>query len=172
MRKFSGSTLALAVVAAFVMASGCGSDGGGGQVASAGDPSASQQTQPAENNDERTRQYVNCLRDQGLDVPDPEPGAIKVRLPDRNEPGVPDALRACQPYAPDAGGGAVDESTELAAAREYAACMRANGMPDFPDPDPDKGAVFDKELASLPTFGSADRVCSPLLADARPGEKK
>jgi len=158
------------LVALTITLAGCGSDGAD-QVATAGGATGGADAPSvAADVTERVRQYVDCLRGKGLRVADPAPGSTKVQLEDRDQPGFHEALRACQQFAPDTATGAGDEATRLAAAREFAACMRVNGMPAFPDPDPDKGAVFPKELATDAAYESAYRACAQHLGDLAGGK--
>jgi hypothetical protein len=47
--------------------------------------------------------------------------------------------------------------------RQYAACMRRSGFPDFPDPDPDRGIPLPKSLLNDPDYKSADSTCGQNL---------
>ena len=63
---------------------------------------------------------------------------IRATARDRHEhPGVPEALSACKDLEPpgftSAASGAAQQQ---AAALKFAQCIRENGVPDFPDPDP------------------------------------
>jgi hypothetical protein len=67
------------------------------------------------------------------------------------------------------GCGASNASGNGAAARldpavKMARCMRAHGVPGFPDPRPGSGLVIPNGLdASAPAFQSAQRTCAKLL---------
>ncbi|MBM2620734.1 hypothetical protein JIG36_35065 [Actinoplanes sp. LDG1-06] len=103
-------------------------------------PSASATDQNAQ-----LRAYAKCMRANGVDMPDPNadgvlsmPG-IKADSPEMKN--VEAAAEKCRDLAP-----AMDEprkisAEDLAKARELSKCMRENGLPDFPDPDPETGAV-------------------------------
>lgn len=102
--------------------------------------------------------YARCIRANGYPQwPDPGPdGQIMITRDmgiDRNDPRFQAAMEACQDLRPaglGGGGGAMvgpggmagtggfaDEEQALAFAR----CMRENGVPDFPDPNPGSGGV-------------------------------
>lgn len=113
---------------------------------------------PALDDNERTRQYVACLREHGVQVADPEAGK-QVRL-DEDRPQDKQAAQACRQYLPTAVTGKGGDITLL---REYAACMRRSGFPDFPDPDPDRGIQLPKSLLNDPAYKSADSACGQNL---------
>lgn len=155
----------LPVVAVGAMA--CGAEpeddvatAGGGTTATTGTGPA-----PATDRAERQRQYTECLRSHGIEVADVEAGKdVEVTEPD--DEAVKEAARACQAYAPDSD--AAKAGADVAALREYASCMRANGVAEFPDPDPDGQLNIPKTILNSPEFDTADRACT---ADSgKPGE--
>jgi hypothetical protein len=102
---------------------------------------------------EKVRAYTKCMRENGVDMQDPEPGGAGV-------PGIPAigggtgpageaqakkidaAVEKCASLLPaDVGEGRKITPEDLAKARELSKCLRENGLPDFPDPDPETGAV-------------------------------
>ncbi|RVX40725.1 hypothetical protein EDD27_3146 [Nonomuraea polychroma] len=48
----------------------------------------------------------------------------------------------------------------------FAKCMRANGMPDFPDPQPDTALAFSPELLGSPQFKAAEKSCKQFQPPA------
>jgi hypothetical protein len=57
------------------------------------------------------------------------------------------------------------------ASLRYARCMRASGVPDFPDPKPGGGFLFQAGAGvdpSAPAFKAAQAKCSKLLPDGGP----
>ncbi|WP_116112125.1 hypothetical protein [Amycolatopsis ruanii] len=71
-------------------------------------------------------------------------------------------------------GGSSSSTTQAAAASAdpvaYAQCMRANGVPNFPDPQADGGMTFDEGSGIDPQsqqFKDADSKCKQLM----PGDK-
>ncbi|WP_433795342.1 hypothetical protein [Actinoplanes sp. CA-252034] len=85
--------------------------------------------------DTRNLKFAECLREQGLDVPDPEPGkGMTLKFgPGSDQQKVQAAMEACREWAPQgmAGGAAPDPSRD-ATMRDYAQCMRDNGVDAFP----------------------------------------
>ncbi|MEU0565139.1 hypothetical protein ABZ297_07065 [Nonomuraea sp. NPDC005983] len=76
-------------------------------------------------------------------------------------------VRTIASVAPQAG----DEKPQTAAASKgdalaFATCMRAHGMPDFPDPKPDKGLAFSPELVNSPQFKAAEKSCKQFQPPA------
>jgi len=97
--------------------------------------------------------FAQCMRDHGVEMADPEVGdngEMKVQIgggpgtegtpPDRTK--VDAAMQACQKLMP--GGGEMRKLSpeDLEKLRKMAECMRANGVPNFPDPDPNGGGLM------------------------------
>lgn len=91
--------------------------------------------------------FTQCLRDEGVDVPDVQldaSGAPIIRPEDvagidLESPEVQAAADACLPILTDAGAFSFADDPELQALlqdslREFAVCMREEGIADFPDP--------------------------------------
>jgi hypothetical protein len=80
-------------------------------------------------------EYARCMRERGIDVPDPRPGVGGVRgmlmdADSRNDRGFPEAERECRKYLQDLVG-EIDEDLrrEFEEARlEFARCMRDEGF--------------------------------------------
>jgi hypothetical protein len=136
--------LALAT-AALALVSGCGGDSDKGGVATVGGGSAAP-TASASADPDQGRKFAQCMRDNGVpDFPDPGPdGQMLGEDFDRkklaSEAGLK-AYQACRDLSPNGG-----ERTELDPAqqeqlREWAACMRENGI-DMPDPNPNTGGFL------------------------------
>jgi hypothetical protein len=110
----------------------------GAQPQQSADPSA-----PSDNPEERVRQWVACMRAEGIEVPDPEPGdrtgksALVFEAPAGDKAKIGAAIEKCHRYMPDGGQAARQPLTaeEIEERRRSAQCMRENGFPDFPDPN-------------------------------------
>jgi hypothetical protein len=149
------AVLALALTA-------CGS--GGAEVAAGSSPSSS----AAMSQEERSREFAQCMRDNGVDVPDPEPGGKpggfgKV---DRTDPDFERAREACREFVPGGGDLSKLDPAKLDQLRVFAQCMRDNGI-DLPDPDPNGGKLgglgqIDRDS---PAFRSALDVCRDKLPE-------
>ncbi len=166
--------LALPVTVALTL-SGCAADdsddtGGVATAGSAGPKPSSSAS--ALSDDERRLKFAACLRDQGLDVPDPEPGQNGPRFnfgSDVDPTKVQAALQQCREYAPNGGQPPKLDAEQVEQVRKLARCMRDNGVPNFPDPaadgriqpgqagidvkDPKVRAAFDKCRETVPNLG-------------------
>ena len=136
------------VAALAVALAACGGRGGGGDGGGGGGTSAD----PAEFQDAML-EYAECMRDQGVDFPDPEPGEDGAVLvgPDPDE-GPPTAAEQeelaaadaeCKGILEDVEGSLPEPSPEEQRemqdrALAFAECMREAGI-DFPDPEFDEG---------------------------------
>ena len=137
----------------------------------------------AMSNEEAIFAFTACLREQGIDVDDPEVDANgNVRPPGmRNaDEGDREAMReafdACGEYLQDAtfGFNREDDTERQDMMFEYAACMRDNGY-DMPDPDfstthepgdgQGRGGPFGSIDPDDPAFQAAQEACSDILGD-------
>jgi hypothetical protein len=155
--------LMMAVVVPLLMVAlaACGSSGSGDDVASAGGTRSSSPAPRA--GDDSGLKFAKCMREHGVDIPDPEPG---------KQPPVVDgpagsrehkALESCKQFLPS--GGEVEKISpeDLEKVRQYAKCMREHGI-DMPDPGPDGsltgGVVTGDDAAKL---DAADKACQSQL---------
>ncbi|KOX26506.1 hypothetical protein ADK67_16010 [Saccharothrix sp. NRRL B-16348] len=152
------SSIVLAALALALTA--CGS--GGAEVAA---PSSSS---VAMSQEERSREFAKCMRDNGVDVPDPEPGGKpggfgKV---DRTDPDFERATDACREFLPGGGDLSKLDPAKLDQLRVFAQCMRDNGI-DVPDPDPNGGKLtgLGQLDRNTPAFRSALDVCRDKLPE-------
>ncbi|WP_371405287.1 hypothetical protein OHA10_06665 [Kribbella sp. NBC_00662] len=166
MRK---TILATSVLAAAVLITGCGADKPDAQVASgSGAQSTAPSSAPASlSQDEMAVKFTQCLRENGLNVPDPEPGKGPMLRFDKNsgvtQEQVQKAMEACRQYDPQAQGSANPQQAENG--RKYAECMRKNGVEKFPDPKPDqRGIMIGPGVADDPDFQKAQGACQSILA--------
>jgi hypothetical protein len=75
------------------------------------------------------------------------------------------ALVACGSSSPPAGAGRTGGPALV-----YAKCMRAHGVPNFPDPSARGGLVIPNDInPQSPAFSSAQQLCD-ALPGARPGQ--
>jgi len=165
MRK---TILAAAALAAAVLLTGCGADEPGTQVASGSGASAgpSSSGSPSLSRDEMAVKFTQCLRENGLNVPDPEPGkpAMFKFGPESGSPEqVQKAMDACRQYSPQGDANADPQLEENG--RKYAECMRKNGVEKFPDPKPgQRGIQIGSEVGEDPDFQKAQDACQSILA--------
>jgi hypothetical protein len=184
MSAMTRSPLIVAVVAAALAVGACGSSDDG----TGGSGSAKSQDDKAF---EGALKYAKCMREHGIDMPDPQrvgSGGIKQTMNGR--PGSRAKMEAankdCQKYM-QIGGGRAPSAAEQAKAKDamlaYAKCMRDNGV-DMPDPKfsnsgggvtfqlggpGNKGGSTGGPNPDSPTFKAADKVCHSKLADLEKG---
>ncbi|MFI9641655.1 hypothetical protein ACIG87_16585 [Micromonospora sp. NPDC051925] len=166
--------LALPVVAALAL-TGCqadDSDDSGVATAGGGGVQPSLSAAAGMSDEERQLKFAACLREQGLDVPDPEPGQNGPRFnfgSDVDTAKVQAALQQCREYAPNGGQPRQLDADQVEQVRKLSKCMRENGVPNFPDPaadgrvqpgqagldlkDPKLRAAFDKCRETVPNLG-------------------
>ncbi|MFI6299655.1 hypothetical protein ACIBEJ_49230 [Nonomuraea sp. NPDC050790] len=156
----------LLAAGALTVIAGCGSQptsAGVASVASA-QPSASASATPTTTADpqEQARKFAQCMRDNGVDMPDPDPNGkmgLKIDAKKVNEPAFKKAAEACKDLRPfrDRADLTPEDQERL---RQYAACMRENGV-DMPDPDPNGGFGGKRPAlnADDPTFKKAVEAC-------------
>ncbi|MEV1121485.1 hypothetical protein AB0I91_41055 [Actinosynnema sp. NPDC049800] len=154
------SSIVPAALALALALTGCGS--GGAEVAGSSSSSV------AMSQEDRSREFAKCMRDNGVDVPDPEPGGKpggfgKV---DRTDPDFERAREACRELLPGGGDLSKVDPDKLDQLRVFSQCMRDNGI-DLPDPDPNGGklgglAQIDRES---PAFRAALDACRDKLPE-------
>ena len=117
--------------------------------------------------------FTQCMRDNGIDLPDPDPDTGLPKLEgdqvDPSNPTFQKAMKACESLQPEGGVRGEGEvgPEELDKFQAYAECMRENGLPDFPDPQPGgEGGMFGSGNVdrTSPTFQKANDKCGDLLA--------
>jgi len=144
----------LRLLAAFVVlplafaacSASAGTDGGVASLASPDAAAASPSPDASSNPEDAMLDFAQCMRDHGVDMPDPQTGGGGVRIGigqngiDPGSEAFQAAQEACQHFLDDAGfGGPRDLSQEqLDQMVEFAQCMRDNGI-DMPDPAADGG---------------------------------
>jgi len=113
------------------------------------------------------RAYAQCIRDNGVpDFPDPDAngsfrGAGHEQTQDN--PKFKAAQEKCRSLAPGGEHQRSDPAT-VEQMRRFSQCIRANGLPDYPDPDPD-GRLRDPghEQQDNPKFKAAQEKCRQQL---------
>jgi hypothetical protein len=170
-RQLSTAAIALSVI---FMLGGCGEQSQGDGVASAGGATSAAPSAeaPAANlsDEDRGRRLAQCMRDNGVDVPDPDPsggfgGAMKNI--DRNSPVFQKAMDACRQWLPGGGDLSKLDPETLDQLRVFTQCLRDNGL-DVPDPDPNApglglggaGTTIDR---NSPVFQQAMTACRDKL---------
>jgi hypothetical protein len=116
--------VALAALACGLATAACGSSGEPSDTASSGNPAL---------------EFARCTRAHGVpNFPDPTPGGGLQIGPSSGinprSPAFQAAQRACAKFGPKFGGPPSMSASQRQAALRFAECMRANGVPNFPDP--------------------------------------
>jgi hypothetical protein len=181
MRLRRCTVVATAAVLMFV-AAGCGGGGDdGGGVASLSGKSANgttETTAKAKDPAEAARDFARCMREHGVDMPDPKVsahGLVQMGAPPGegadegpDNPKFRTAEKACQPLLEAArpnGGQRPDPEQEARMRRQalaFAKCMREHGV-DMPDPQFEGGGKVTQQLprGSLDdaAFRAANKAC-------------
>jgi hypothetical protein len=142
---------------------GCGSDGDSdAKVVSlaTGGPSASATT--TQSSAEKNKAFAQCLRDNGLQVDDPDPTTGRINrdsFKDADQATMTKALQACRDKMPQEMVNRVTnpDAATLEKMRGFAQCMRDQGL-DFADPGPN-GFDFKSFDRSKPGFTDAAAKC-------------
>ncbi|PRX98071.1 hypothetical protein [Allonocardiopsis opalescens] len=82
--------------------------------------------------------FYDCMRDHGIDVPDPDPNNPRIDTSqfDMDDPATQEALQDCRSEMPNGGEPPPADEERMAAMRDFTACMQENGI-DMPDPNAD-----------------------------------
>ena len=132
-------------------------------TANSGDPSNA----PAElSPEERQLKFAECMREHGVEMPDPDPdsdgpsvGSVRIGNGPEALAEYQAALEACREYSPAGDGGSVQADPEMQERMlRYSQCMRDNGVEAFPDPDGTSIRV-DESVSSDPDFQVAQEAC-------------
>jgi hypothetical protein len=176
--------LALAgAIALSLLASACGSSTGNG-VAQIGSTQTTTSTSGSNSSGSRDDTkilvaYAACMRKHGLpNFPDPQATASGSHLVIGSENGIDphssqfkNAQQACKTLLPNGGKpSAQDQAKELQEELKYATCMRAHGVPNFPDPKVSSDGEIEFGVAprshvnpGSPQFKAAEQACQQLL---------
>jgi hypothetical protein len=163
--------LALAVAA-------CG--GGGGKadgVASLGDGKATATTRPGGSSDlmQAARNWARCMRQHGVNLPDPQIAADRLVLPPHpKSPKVAAAAQACRQYLPNGGQPPALTAEQRQRALAFARCVRQHGITNMPDPQFPENRLVQNFPPGMergnPRLSAAVQACQQFLpADKRGG---
>ncbi len=166
----------VALVAGSLALVACGSSDGGGSKKAAS---------PQDKAFDRAVKFAKCMREHGIDFPDPQKasnGLVRMGGPTNlnpDDPKLKSANSACQKYLDAGTGGQAPDQATLAKAQDafvkYAACMRKHGV-DMPDPKVGGGGGVTFQIGGKsgvnpesPKFQQADKSCHDLLGAIGPG---
>jgi hypothetical protein len=112
--------------------------------------------------------FSACMRKHGVpNFPDPKAVGHGYGLTIGNEmansPQFKNAQQVCKKLLPNGGASpAQEQAKQLQESLKYAACIRAHGMPDYPDPKVHGGGIEMGEAPDSPQFKIAQRACERL----------
>jgi hypothetical protein len=172
---------ALAVVLVLALTA-CGGDSNSGGVASLTDTAGQTTTdgdrssKAADSKDpqEAALEYARCMREHGVDFPDPVNGRFEFKVDRTDQRKVAEAQKACQDILKDSMPQMTEEQqAEMRdAALDFAKCMRKHGI-DMPDPKfPEGGGMLmtmPRGSERDPEFKEAQEACQSILKSAKPG---
>jgi hypothetical protein len=128
------------------------------------------------------QKWAQCMRQHGVDMPDPvidNQGGVSVSITGKpGEGAMQGAMAACeslrQAAQTAARGGAPVEKPDPTKVLNFAKCMRAHGIADFPDPSSGGGLELrggpGSDLSpNNPTFQAAQTACQPILGSLKGG---
>lgn len=142
------------------------------KVASAGRPTSSQshaadakQASAGDGKDPFLK-FTQCMRDNGVDMPDPDAnGGVVVDGSKVDRETYQAAEKACQKDLPNGGEMQQMPAEYLNKLRAHAQCMRDHGLPKYPDPSPDGAVTFDTKDVDprTPAFEAAEKACKDKM---------
>ncbi len=173
MRRKRRSLAALALIAMVALISACGSSAP--TESGAGNNNTT-------TNHEKAVKFAACMRTNGVGAfPDP-PASGELTIDaiangsslDTNSPAFTRAISACKELEPAGFMGQKATPQQADARLKFAQCMRANGVPDFPDPTTNGPLIDTNRIPSLagknprtdPGFNAATRKCQNFAAAA------
>jgi hypothetical protein len=149
------------------------STGGGGASASASNAGST----PATTKREKAEKFAECVRVHGVPhFPDPDATGNFNFAVDVSAATFTAAVNACKSLQPPGTLSGHRSVTQQSAALRFAACVRANGVPDFPDPVNGQPLIDTNNIPSsnkpggMTILNAATHKCGSVLGpDARSG---
>jgi hypothetical protein len=157
MRRQKLAALAMVPVLAFGVTA-CGGKGGG---------TGGKSTAKAASDLDSMRKFAQCMRENGVDMPDPSADG-HFQLKATGGKGGMDKMKAaetkCRHLMPNGGKPQKPKPEQLAMMRAMAKCMRQHGLTNFPDPNADggieiKGGKGTNMDPNSQAFKDADKAC-------------
>ena len=178
-RRATSGFAVVAVLAVLALA-GCAPASPAG-VASLGDGGDSAGATPtATPNGGDSVKFAECMREQGIDMPNPDPDeqGFNITIPEgTSKEEVDAAMEACKEFQPNGGEPMQLNAEQLAQMREFSECMREHGIENFPDPSADGGIMIESNPGDPNSidpesqeFKDAQAACESLAPAPPDGE--
>jgi hypothetical protein len=171
---------ALALIAMVALISACGSTApagsgsSGGNNAPAGSGSSGGNTTASKR--EKAVKFAECVRAHGVPhFPDPDASGNFNFGVDVSAAVFTAAVNACKALQPPGSLSGKRSSTQQSAALRFAQCVRANGVPDFPDPANGQPLIDTERIPSsnqpggMTILNAATHKCGSVLGVAAGG---
>jgi hypothetical protein len=121
--------------------------------------------------------FSKCMREHGIAwFPDPDKSnRTSINVPRSQDKAKFDAaMEACKQWSPESQPHPANPE-DAERMRNLAKCMRANGVPDFPDPKTDGSLAIDGDKLSTkpgePTFDKAEKLCAQFIPEGATRER-
>jgi hypothetical protein len=149
----------------------CGNSGGDKGVASGGGstkPSAQPGANASINPQDAQLKFAQCMRENGVNVPDPDPGQpARILGGNGDRVKLEAATKKCQTFL-QAGGQINPNDPKIQDQLvKFAGCMRKNGV-DMPDPNPADGGKMQVPSGSQAKLQAAQKACQQFLPGGGP----
>jgi aspartyl-tRNA synthetase len=161
----------VSVLAPALVLTGCGGKKSNGVATANGTKPTASKSAPSGDNQDQGIKFAQCMRDHGVDMPDPQPNSpLEMNGKEVSQDKFKAAQEACKQFTPGGNGPAQKMNPQqVDQMRKYAKCMRDHGV-DFPDPD-SEGHINIKANGSGnammnpddPTFKKAQEACRSQL---------
>ncbi|MFI9744596.1 hypothetical protein [Streptomyces sp. NPDC052494] len=152
--------LAAPLLLAALALAGCGGGGGTEPPTARPDPTSAVEAAFAP--------FYDCLAEQGLKLEETESGARRVDKDANSEKAQREADQACKSLMPSEL--PVDQA-QLKRDKAVSECVRRNGYPDYPDPDPKTGRLPESEALKYDTkLPETLRKCGPVSTENQAGQ--
>ncbi|MEU8078066.1 hypothetical protein AB0B31_21720 [Catellatospora citrea] len=165
-----------AVLACVPVLAACGGSKDEGVATAGGARPGASASVAALDKDEQGRRFAACMREHGVDMPDPGPGdQMRADLAKVNKDKLAPAMEACKTLLPNGGEAVQLDPQQVESLRTFAKCMRENGVEEFPEPDDTgklrlEGALG--EWRTSPEFAKALEKCRAIAPDFKGGGGK
>jgi hypothetical protein len=169
-RRWPLAALALIAMVALISACGSTAPAGSGSGSSAGNTTVSKR--------EKAVKFAECVRAHGVPhFPDPDASGNYNFGVDVSEAVFAAAVNACKALQPPGSLSGKRSSTQQSAALRFAECVRANGVPDFPDPANGQPLIDTTHIPSsdqpggMTILNAATHKCGSVLKLAAGGQR-